>query len=224
MAGIVLFTSDASAPEDVLPGLVLLTLDVDIAPLTTSALAMNLDADALILDGRRDLVSARSLCRAASGAMEAPPILLVLEEGGYAVVAVSWGATDTVLYSAPPAEIQARVRMMSDRAVAEARQENLDKSIISIAGLYIDSNAFTARAGDRPLNLTYKEFELLRYLAANPNKVISRDGLLQEVWGYDYFGGSRTVDVHVRRLRAKLGPEFEALISTVRNVGYRFDA
>ena len=224
MAGIVLFTSDTATPADVLPGLALLTLDVEVAPLTTSALAMNLDAEALILDGLRDLVSARSLCRAASGAMEAPPILLVLEEGGYAVVAVSWGATDTVLFSAPPAEIQARIRMMSDRAAAEARQEDLDKSTISIGGLSIDSSAFTAHAGDRQLNLTYKEFELLHYLAANPNKVISRDGLLQEVWGYYYFGGSRTVDVHVRRLRAKLGPEYEALISTVRNVGYRFDS
>ena len=224
MAGIVLFTSDTATPADVLPGLALLTLDVEVAPLTTSALAMNLDAEALILDGRRDLVSARSLCRAASGAMEAPPILLVLEEGGYAVVAVSWGATDTVLFSAPPAEIQARIRMMSDRAAAEARQEDLDKSTISIGGLSIDSSAFTAHAGDRQLNLTYMEFELLHYLAANPNKVISRDGLLQEVWGYDYFGGSRTVVVHVRRLRAKLGPEYEALISTVRNVGYRFDS
>lgn len=224
MAGIVLFTSEPAASTDVLPGLALLTLDVEVAPLTTSALAMNLDADTLILDGRRDLVSARSLCRAASGAMEAPPILLVLEEGGFAVVAVSWGATDTVLFSAPPAEIQARIRMMSDRAQAEARQENIDQSILAIGGLTIDSNAFMARAGDRQLNLTYKEFELLRYLAANPNKVISRDGLLQEVWGYDYFGGSRTVDVHVRRLRAKLGPEYESLISTVRNVGYRFDA
>ena len=215
MAGIVLFTSEPAAPTDVLPGLALLTLDVEVAPLTTSALAMNLDADTLILDGRRDLVSARSLCRAASGAMEAPPILLVLEEGGFAVVAVSWGATDTVLYSAPPAEIQARIRMMSDRAQAEARQENIDQSILAIGGLTIDSNAFMARAGDRQLNLTYKEFELLRYLAANPNKVISRDGLLQEVWGYDYFGGSRTVDVHVRRLRAKLGPEYESLISKI---------
>lgn len=224
MAGIVLFTSDASAPSDVLPGLALLNLPVEIAPLTTSALAMNLDADVLILDGRRDLVSARSLCRAASGAMEAPPILLVLEEGGYAVVGASWGATDTVLYTSPPAEIQARIRMMADRAQAEAHQEAEDSQIVSIGGLVIDSGAFTAQAGDRELNLTYKEFELLHYLASHPRKVISRDGLLQEVWGYDYFGGSRTVDVHVRRLRAKLGPEYESLISTVRNVGYRFDA
>ena len=74
----------------------------------------------------------------------------------------------------------------------------------------------------RALDLTYKEFELLKFLAQHPGRVFTRAQLLQEVWGYDYFGGTRTVDVHVRRLRAKLGAEHEALIGTVRNVGYRF--
>jgi DNA-binding winged helix-turn-helix (wHTH) protein len=69
--------------------------------------------------------------------------------------------------------------------------------------------------------LTYKEFELLKYLAQHAGRVFTRAQLLQEVWGYDFFGGTRTVDVHVRRLRAKLGPEHEALIGTVRNVGYK---
>jgi DNA-binding winged helix-turn-helix (wHTH) protein len=72
------------------------------------------------------------------------------------------------------------------------------------------------------LDLTFKEFELLKFLAQHPGRVFTRAQLLQEVWGYDYFGGTRTVDVHVRRLRAKLGAENEALIGTVRNVGYRF--
>jgi DNA-binding winged helix-turn-helix (wHTH) protein len=74
----------------------------------------------------------------------------------------------------------------------------------------------------RSLDLTFKEFELLKFLAQHPGRVFTRAQLLQEVWGYDYFGGTRTVDVHVRRLRAKLGAENEALIGTVRNVGYRF--
>src|SRR5664280_2792142 len=73
-----------------------------------------------------------------------------------------------------------------------------------------------------PLDLTFKEFELLKYLAQHPGRVFSRAQLLQEVWGYDYYGGTRTVDVHVRRLRAKLGAEHEALIGTVRHVGYKF--
>jgi len=72
------------------------------------------------------------------------------------------------------------------------------------------------------LDLTFKEFELLKYLAQHPGRVFTRARLLQEIWGYDYFGGTRTVDVHIRRLRSKLGPEFESIIGTVRNVGYRF--
>ena len=86
----------------------------------------------------------------------------------------------------------------------------------------VDDATYTARIGGRPLDLTYKEFELLKYLAQHPGRVFSREQLLQEVWGYDYFGGTRTVDVHVRRLRAKLGTEHEHHIGTVRNVGYRF--
>ena len=72
------------------------------------------------------------------------------------------------------------------------------------------------------LDLTYKEFELLKFLAQHPGRVFTRSHLVQEVWGYDYFGGTRTVDVHVRRLRAKLGPEHDQMIGTVRNVGYKF--
>ena len=86
----------------------------------------------------------------------------------------------------------------------------------------VDDATYTAKLGGRPLDLTFKEFELLKYLEQHPGRVFTREQLLQEVWGYDYFGGTRTVDVHVRRLRAKLGPENETLIGTVRNVGYRF--
>ncbi|MDQ4037775.1 MAG: winged helix-turn-helix domain-containing protein, partial [Actinomycetota bacterium] len=88
----------------------------------------------------------------------------------------------------------------------------------------IDEHTYAAKLRGRPLDLTYKEFELLKYLAAHPGRVFSRAQLLQEVWGYDYFGGTRTVDVHVRRLRAKLGTDFESLIGTVRNVGYKLEA
>jgi DNA-binding response OmpR family regulator len=86
----------------------------------------------------------------------------------------------------------------------------------------IDESSYTAKIKGRVLDLTFKEFELLKYLAQHPGRVFTRSQLLQEIWGYDYFGGTRTVDVHIRRLRSKLGPEFEAIIGTVRNVGYRF--
>jgi DNA-binding winged helix-turn-helix (wHTH) protein len=100
-----------------------------------------------------------------------------------------------------------------------ANQENVGK--ISLGELIIDEGTYTARLRGRPLDLTYKEFELLKYLAQHAGRVFTRAQLLQEVWGYDFFGGTRTVDVHVRRLRAKLGPEYESLIGTVRNVGYK---
>jgi DNA-binding response OmpR family regulator len=86
----------------------------------------------------------------------------------------------------------------------------------------IDTATYGAKIKGRPLDLTYKEFELLRFLAQHPGRVFTRDQLLREVWGYDYFGGTRTVDVHVRRLRAKLGVEYESMIGTVRQVGYKF--
>ena len=88
--------------------------------------------------------------------------------------------------------------------------------------MVVDEATYTAKLSGRVLDLTFKEFELLKYIAQHPGRVFTRDQLLQEVWGYDYFGGTRTVDVHVRRLRAKLGTDHEALIGTVRNVGYRF--
>ena len=104
-------------------------------------------------------------------------------------------------------------------AAASANQENAGK--ISLGELVIDEGTYTARLRGRPLDLTYKEFELLKYLAQHAGRVFTRAQLLQEVWGYDFFGGTRTVDVHVRRLRAKLGTEYESLIGTVRNVGYK---
>jgi DNA-binding response OmpR family regulator len=85
----------------------------------------------------------------------------------------------------------------------------------------INVETYQVTTGGRVLDLTFKEFELLRFLAEHPGRVFSRAKLLQEVWGYDFYGGTRTVDVHVRRLRSKLGPEHEQLIETVRGVGYR---
>ena len=94
--------------------------------------------------------------------------------------------------------------------------------MVRVGGITIDEGTYTCRLKGRPLELTYKEFELLKYLAQHPGRVFTRAQLLQEVWGYDYYGGTRTVDVHVRRLRAKLGTDHEQLIGTVRHVGYKF--
>jgi DNA-binding response OmpR family regulator len=94
--------------------------------------------------------------------------------------------------------------------------------VIRTGNIVIDEAGYSAKLNGTQLDLTYTEFELLKYLAQHPGRVFSRQQLLSDVWGYDYYGGTRTVDVHVRRLRAKLGPEYESMIGTVRNVGYRF--
>ena len=118
--------------------------------------------------------------------------------------------------------MEARLRLAIGRLQA-AHDDEVGEEIRA-GDLVVDEATYTARLRGQALDLTYKEFELLKYLAQHPGRVFSRAQLLSEVWGYDYFGGTRTVDVHVRRLRAKLGPEHEALIGTVRNVGYRFVA
>ena len=120
---------------------------------------------------------------------------------------------------AGPAEVDARLRLLTTRGPAGV--DGADGAL-RLGELVIDEATYMARLRGRPLDLTYKEFELLKYLAQHAGRVFTRAQLLQEVWGYDFFGGTRTVDVHVRRLRAKLGTEHEQMIGTVRNVGYKF--
>jgi DNA-binding response OmpR family regulator len=150
------------------------------------------------------------------------PIIVVLTEGGAAALQHDWGVDDFVLDSSGPAEVEARLRVSIARFGASLDQAPVSPSEIRSGDLSIDEAGYTARVRSRVLDLTFKEFELLRFLAQHPGRVFTRAQLLQEVWGYDYFGGTRTVDVHVRRLRAKLGAEHDSLVGTVRNVGYRF--
>jgi DNA-binding response OmpR family regulator len=127
-----------------------------------------------------------------------------------------------MLDTAGPAEVDARIRLAIGTHDAMMNSSDSGTGEIRTGEVVIDENSYTARIKGRALDLTFKEFELLKYLAQHPGRVFTRSQLLQEIWGYDYFGGTRTVDVHIRRLRSKLGPEFEAIIGTVRNVGYRF--
>ena len=98
----------------------------------------------------------------------------------------------------------------------------LHAELIEHGPLVLNLETYQAAVAGRALDLTFMEYELLRFLAARPGKVFTRETLLSRVWGYEYYGGARTVDVHVRRLRAKLGEEHAHLIETVRSVGYRF--
>ncbi len=114
-------------------------------------------------------------------------------------------------------ELEARLKHLLFRSGRSTRPE-----LIEYGPLALNLETYQAAIAGRPLDLTYMEYELLKFLASHPGKVFTRETLLSRVWGYDYFGGARTVDVHVRRLRAKLGEEHANLISTVRSVGYRF--
>jgi DNA-binding response OmpR family regulator len=215
---VLLVLTSARSADAVLPALPLLSHVVRRAPAEAAALLDAPASDLLLVDTRTDLAGARSLCRVLRTTGIATPLLAVVTEGGLAAVNADWGIDDVVLTGAGPAEIEARVRLAIGRALPDAPADE----VIRGGDLVVDEATYQARIKGRPLDLTFKEFELLKYLAQHPGRVFSRAQLLQEVWGYDYFGGTRTVDVHVRRLRAKLGPEHEALVGTVRNVGYKF--
>ncbi len=222
MSRLLLLTHAVQPSTEVLPALGLLAHSVRIAPAEAAALLDASPCDALLVDARRDLPHAKSLCRLIRTTGAAVPVLLVVTEGGLAAVSAEWGVDDVLLDTAGPAEVEARLRLAIGRLTAAAEHDDDVPPVIRNGELVIDEATYSARLRTRSLDLTFKEFELLKYLAQHPGRVFTRAQLLQEVWGYDYFGGTRTVDVHVRRLRAKLGSEHEQLIGTVRNVGYRF--
>ncbi|GLZ07384.1 transcriptional regulatory protein GlnR [Actinomadura sp. NBRC 104412] len=221
MSSLLLLTNALEPSDEVLPALGLLLHSVRVAPAEASALIDAPPADVVLVDCRRDLVQAKSLCRLLRTTGLDCPLLGIVTEGGLAALSPEWGLDDVLLQTAGPAEVEARLRLAVGRAAAVAEADDVPGEIRS-GELTIDEATYTARLRGRVLDLTFKEFELLKYLAQHPGRVFTRAQLLQEVWGYDYFGGTRTVDVHVRRLRAKLGAEYESLIGTVRNVGYRF--
>ena len=215
---LLLLTSELH-PDAVLPSLSFLPHAVRTAPAEPSSLLEAATADAVLVVARIDLASARGLCRLLSAAGRSVAVVAVVSEGGLVAVSADWGLDEILLPGTGPAEIDARLRLVVGRRGASAEQELADT--VTLGELVIDEGTYTARLRGRPLDLTYKEFELLKYLAQHAGRVFTRAQLLHEVWGYDFFGGTRTVDVHVRRLRAKLGPEHEAMIGTVRNVGYK---
>jgi DNA-binding response OmpR family regulator len=217
---LLLLTNVLEPSDEVLPALGLLLHSVRVAPAEGMALIDAPPCDVVLVDARRDLAQAKSLCRLLRTTGLDSPLLAIVTEGGLAALTPEWGLDDVILQTAGPAEVEARLRLAVGRTSA-AEPDNVPGEIRS-GELVIDEATYSARLRGRALDLTFKEFELLKYLAQHPGRVFTRAQLLQEVWGYDYFGGTRTVDVHVRRLRAKLGPEYESLIGTVRNVGYRF--
>jgi DNA-binding response OmpR family regulator len=172
-----------------------------------------------IVSAESDLDGAFGVCRALRKQdIPVEPLLLLVNGGQLADLELRDELFDDFcLAPFHPRELEARLRHLFARSGRTARPE-----LVEHGGLVLNLETYQAAIDDRPLDLTYMEYELLKFLSSHPGKVFTRETLLSRVWGYEYYGGARTVDVHVRRLRAKLGEEHASLIQTVRSVGYRF--
>ena len=219
-----MLTNSMGASADVLPALALLQHDVRILPAEVSVLIDAPTVDCIFVDSRRDLPNTKAFTKLITTTGVSTPIVVITTEGGLSAVNADWQIADVILDTAGPAEVDARIRIVIGKDALLQLAKNPALKEIRSGEVVIDEDSYTAKIKGRTLDLTFKEFELLKYLTQHPGRVFSRSQLLQEIWGYDYFGGTRTVDVHIRRLRSKLGPEFEAIIDTVRNVGYRFSS
>jgi DNA-binding response OmpR family regulator len=222
MAKLLMLTNSMGASADVLPALGLLQHDVRILPAEVSVLIDAPIVDCIFVDARRDLPNTKAFTKLITTTGVSTPIVVITTEGGLSAINSDWQIADVMLDTAGPAEVDARIRIVIGKDALAQLAKNPSLKEIRSGEVVIDEDSYTAKIKGRTLDLTFKEFELLKYLAQHPGRVFSRSQLLQEIWGYDYFGGTRTVDVHIRRLRSKLGPEFESVIDTVRNVGYRF--
>jgi len=222
MAKILMLTNSLGANADVLPALGLLQHDVRILPAEVSVLIDAPIADCIFVDARRDLPNTKAFTKLITTTGVSTPIVVISTEGGLSAINADWQIADVMLDTAGPAEVDARIRIVIGKDAITQLAKNPSLKEIRSGEVVIDEDSYTAKIKGRTLDLTFKEFELLKYLAQHPGRVFSRSQLLQEIWCYDYFGGTRTVDVHIRRLRSKLGPEFESVIDTVRNVGYKF--
>jgi DNA-binding response OmpR family regulator len=205
------------APQTALPALPEVHADLKIEPLSVTSLdhVLRIEPEAVLVDAGEHPGQAWSVLQALRGRGARTPAVLIVERDQLDRYPWHEVADEFVYPGAPGAEIATRLKMLRRRSGAG------DGSVIRHGPLALDTETYRVTASGRPLDLTYKEFELLRFLASRPGRVFTRPALLREVWGYDFYGGTRTVDVHVRRLRAKLGPEHEHLIETVRGVGYR---
>ena len=132
------------------------------------------------------------------------------------IAAFDVGADDYIVKPIKPRALMSRISALFRRK----RTEKNEKAVITINDLVIDKSSYTVTQNDRNITLPKKEFELLYYLAQNPNKVLTRDELLQNIWGADVYVVARTVDVHIRKVREKIG---EGYISTLKGVGYKFE-
>ena len=215
MARLVLLTD--RSPELALPAILAVDHDVKVEPLSVDSLTRlpDLGPEAVVVDAAGDPGTAHGLLEALGAAGPGVPVVAVVERADLERFPWQDLADELVYPGAPAAELSIRLGML------QRRLGGPPEGAIRLGRLALSTDTYQVTVDNRPLDLTYKEFELLRFLASRPGRVFTRAALLREVWGYDFYGGTRTVDVHIRRLRAKLGPEHEHLIETVRGVGYR---
>jgi DNA-binding response OmpR family regulator len=213
---VVLLLSDRS-PAQALPALDALRPDLKHEPLAVDSLdhALAIQPSLLLIDAGENPGQAWSILTALRDRDTAVPTVVIVERHDLERYPWHEVADEFVYPGAPDGELRVRLAML------HRRLDGVDGAIVRLGDLRIDTDTYKVTAAGRPLDLTFKEFELLRFLATHPGRVFTRPALLREVWGYDFYGGTRTVDVHVRRLRAKLGADHEQLIETVRSVGYR---
>jgi DNA-binding response OmpR family regulator len=178
----------------------------------------NFDAVVLELTSLGEDSAARRILSGAPGD-DSPTLIAIIDPYQLTSFDPDWNLDDFLLEGAPPEELVARVRQALWK-----RSRIDDRNILKCGDLVIDLANYTVHLAGQPIEITYKEYELLRFLATNPERVFNRETLLNKVWGYDFYGGARTVDVHVRRLRSKIEARQHTFIETVRNVGYRFRA
>jgi DNA-binding response OmpR family regulator len=204
-------------PAQVLPGAPPLLLDLKTEHLSvaTVAEALALGPDAVLVDAAENPGQGHAVLHALRDREPRIPVLVVVERRDVDRFPWEEVADDVIFPGAPEGEIRLRF------ALTRRRTGTGEETAIRLGPIVLDPSTYRVSIEGTPLDLTFKEFELLRYLAERRGRVFTRPALLREVWGYDFYGGTRTVDVHVRRLRSKLGPAHEGLIETVRGVGYR---
>jgi DNA-binding response OmpR family regulator len=174
------------------------------------------DRDIALVDGRTDLVAARNWCALLRAAAPLLPVLIVADQSELVAIDGRWCVDDVVVPGLSPAELDMRMRL----ALTRRRASEATEGEIVLGDLVLDLASHAARLANRPLSLTPIEFRLVSYLASHPGKAFTRSQLMHEVWDTDDMGTLRTINVHVQRLRAKLGPGNDHLIDTVRGVGY----
>lgn len=178
-------------------------------------------ADVIVVDLERSPVEPHKLCHVIKRErlLKDLPLILLVPEAQLGRLDFSWGLEDYLTLPVSPARLLERIKFLMWKL------NKVDvKNGLKLGALAVDFERYEVHVAGEPVDLTYKEFELLKFLATHPGRVFSREVLLDKVWGYDYYGGTRTVDVHVRRLRSKIETGSRVYIQTVRHVGYKFVA